>query len=74
MWPLTGSRAGDADAANGRGHASESHNAQEERQRPIDPQEQSVASFPNHVADFGSRNDSDFVDSDLRNVSQSIAL
>ncbi len=72
MWPLTGSRARDADAAKVREHASKSHNAQKERQRPIDPQHQSVAGFPDHVADFGSRNDSDFVDGDLRNFTQSI--
>jgi hypothetical protein len=72
MWPLTGSRAGDADAANECGHTHKSYDAQEERQRPIDPQEQSVAGFPNHTADFGSGNDRDFVDGDLRNFTQSI--
>jgi hypothetical protein len=74
MWPLTGSRAGDADAANGRGHTPKSHDAQEEGESPIDPQEQSVADFPDHAADFGSRNESDFVDGDLRNFTQSISL
>jgi hypothetical protein len=38
---------------------------------PIDPQKQSVAGFPNDVADFGNGNDSDFVDGDLRNFTQS---
>jgi hypothetical protein len=58
MWPLTGLRAGDADAANGRGHASKSHNAQKERKSPIDPQQRSIAGFPDYVTDFGNRDDS----------------
>jgi hypothetical protein len=74
MWPLTGLRAGDADAANGRGHASKSHNAQKERKSPIDPQQRSIAGFPDYVTDFGNRDDSDFVDGDLRNFTQSISL
>src|ERR1019366_1054458 len=50
-----------------RGHSRKSYDAQEEGESPVDPQEQSVAGFPDHVADFGNGNDSDFVDGDLRN-------
>jgi len=57
-----------------RGHTSQSYDAQEERERPIDPHKQSVAGFPDHSADFCNRNDRDFVDGDLRNFTQSIAL
>jgi hypothetical protein len=51
-----------------------SYDAQEEGESPIDPQQQSVAGFPDHVADFGNRTDRDFVDGDLRNFARSVLL
>jgi hypothetical protein len=74
MWLLAGSQAGEADAADGRGHSHHSYDVQEEGESPIDPQEQCVVSLPDHVADFGNGNDGDFVDGDPQNVTQSIAL
>jgi hypothetical protein len=52
----------------------QSYDAQKERQRPIDSQEQGVVGLAYHTADFGDGDNGDFVDCDLRNLAESIAL
>jgi len=44
------------------------------RQSGLDAQEQGVVGFAYHPADFGDRDNGDFVDCDLRNLAESIAL
>jgi hypothetical protein len=55
-------------------HTHISYDSQEKRESPVGLHEQSVAGFPDHVADFGNRNDRDFVDADLRDLTQSVSL
>ena len=50
-----------------------SNNAEEQRQSPIDPQQQGVVGFSNRAADFIGRNDSNLIDGYLRRLPQTIA-
>ena len=51
-----------------------SYDAEEEGERPTDAQQQRVVGFADHTTDLGDGNGGDFVDGDLRDFTQAIAL